>query len=129
MLSYDERYPVLLPTHSHVTKLMIMSSHQKVYHQGVEATLNELRSSYWIPQGTRTAKDLLRKCVLCKRHQGKVMVGPPLPDYRSSSTRAFETVGFDHAGPLYVRSGKQECTKVYVLLLTCATTRAIQLEL
>jgi len=92
MLTYEEKYPLLLPTESHLTELLIKNSHQKVFHQDVEASLNELRSFYWITQGRRKVKSVLRKCVLCKRYRGKVMAGPSthdLPDYRSNSSRAF----------------------------------------
>ncbi len=45
----------------------------------------------------------------------------------------FSNTGIDFAGPLYVKtSGQLDCTdsgKVYIALFTCASTRAIHLEL
>jgi len=54
---------------------------------------------------------------------------PVLPEYRYYATRAFEHISFDHAGPLYIRLGDRKTTKVYVLLLTSATTRAVHFEI
>ena len=61
----------------------------------------------------------------CTRYQG-VTARPPsspdLPDYRVNYlTHAFQATGLDFAGPLFV--------KEYILLLTCASSRAIHLEL
>ena len=53
---------------------------------------------------------------------------PDLPSYRSDyTTHAFQSTGLDFAGPLYVSDKKD--SKTYILLLTCASSRAIHLEL
>jgi hypothetical protein len=41
---------------------------------------------------------------------------------------SFQATGLDFAGPLFVKD-KQDSSKVYILLLTCASSRAIHLEL
>ena len=131
-LTYDERYPLILPNDYHLTKLIVMDAHEKTLHQGIEATMNMMRQRFWIPKARRTIKSILRRCVICRRYQGKPINSPPtpnLPDYRFSASRAFQHIGFDHAGPLYIRTGKQSTAKAYVLLLTCATTRAVHFEL
>ncbi|XP_057297885.1 uncharacterized protein LOC130628870 [Hydractinia symbiolongicarpus] len=131
-LSYDERYPLILSSDSHFTKLLVEDAHEKTFHQGVEAILNMLRMKFWIPKGRRTIKSILRQCIVCRRYQGKPIKSPPtpdLPEYRYCASRAFEHVGFDHAGPLYIRTENRNTKKVYVLILTCATTRAVHFEL
>lgn len=53
-----------------------------------------------------------------------------LPEFRFSSKPAFTYVGVDYAGPLYIKELNCSTTKkVYVLLLTCCSTRAVHLEL
>jgi hypothetical protein len=45
---------------------------------------------------------------------------------------AFSHVGVDFAGPIYVKSvakGQTEICKAYIVLYTCASTRAVHLEL
>ena len=53
---------------------------------------------------------------------------PPLPDFRVAKVDAFDHVGIDHCGPLYVKEGKK-VLKNYVLILTCAVSRGVHLEL
>ncbi|KAJ8929080.1 hypothetical protein NQ314_018279 [Rhamnusium bicolor] len=49
-------------------------------------------------------------------------------DLNKYKSRAFENIGIDFAGPLYItESGRSK--KAYIMLLTCAVTRAIHLEL
>ena len=48
-----------------------------------------------------------------------------LPSFRTEPCRPFSKVGLDFFGPLVVDPG----TKVWVLLITCATSRAVHLEL
>ena len=47
-LNYGMRYPILLQIWSNFTKLIILHHHDKLYHCGVEATLNHIRNFYWI---------------------------------------------------------------------------------
>ena len=71
-LKYDEKYPIILrDSCSYFTKLVILDAHERVIHQGVESTLSYVRSTYWVLKGRKTVKDVLRKCVVCRRHQGK----------------------------------------------------------
>eukprot|EP00794_Sanderia_malayensis_P005097 gene5097-biopygen4158 len=53
----------------------------------------------------------------------------PLPDTRVVRTRPFQHTGVDFAGPLYVKMEKGKTSKAYIALFTCATTRAVNLEL
>ena len=55
-----------------------------------------------------------------------------LPEFRISDDFAFTSVGVDFAGPVYVKdvfSKKGEMNKAYITLFTCATCRAVHLEL
>ena len=57
---------------------------------------------------------------------------PNLPIFRVSYEYPFEVTGLDYAGPFFVKNmyGKDidVMNKFYVLLFTCAATRAINLE-
>lgn len=135
-LIYEQQHPIILRSDSHFTKLVIRDAHERVFHQGVESTLSKVREDYWIPKGRKTVKTVLRMCYLCLRYQGKPIYPPEtpdLPDFRvSHRMHAFQATGFDCAGPLYVKDGQgstYRTSKVYILLLTCATSRAVHLEL
>ena len=51
----------------------------------------------------------------------------PLPQSRTQDLPPFTVSGVDFTGALYVQQDRDE-VKVYICLFTCATTRAIHLE-
>ena len=57
--------PILVPRNEHFTQLLIAN-----IHAGVSHTLTQLRKKYWIPQGRRTIKHVIRNCLTCIRYQG-----------------------------------------------------------
>ena len=74
---------------------------------------------------------MLRKCFLCKKHDGRPFTAPDpasLPEFRVRQSPPFSKVGVDFAGPLYIEEGK-ETKKVYIALWTCCVTRAVHLDL
>ena len=126
--------PVLLPTKHYYTQLVVREKHYSVHHNGVQETLAAVLEGYWIIRGRETVKQIIRRCVVCRRHEGKpyaTPAAPPLPKERVSNGPPFSNMGIDFAGPLYVRetSTSNDQIKVYVCLYTCASTRAVHLEL
>ena len=134
-LTYDAKHPILLNKNSHLTKLIIVDAHERVKHMRVKATLNEIRTRFWICKGKSTVAAVIRDCVPCKRAIGKTLVGPPppdLPSYRVAYEFAFNNIGIDYAGPLMVKDIYSTSTvmyKSYICLFTCAATRNVHLEL
>ena len=53
----------------------------------------------------------------------------PLPEFRVKEDLAFTSVGIDFAGPLFIETESQALKKGYIALFTCATTRALHLEI
>ena len=132
---FDNKNPLLLRSNSYFTKLIILCSHEKVFHSGLEATLSNVRMRYWITKGRQTVKTVLKNCFICNLVKGKFIVPPKtlsLPNFRVNCSFAFKAVGVDFAGPLYVKdiySRNENLNKCYLLLFTCATTRALHLEI
>ena len=123
--------PILLPTKHHFMNLVIHESHNiNVHHNGTRETLNAIREKFWIPRGQEVVKQIVRRCVVCKKIEGKVfksVKAPPLSACRVSEDPPFSNTGIDFAGPLYVKDESKQ--KTYICLYTCASTRAIHLEL
>ena len=58
MVSYTNKFPILLWSQSHFTILFILKIHGRTYHSGVGVTLSNIRELYWIVKGDRD----LKKC-------------------------------------------------------------------
>ena len=132
-LSQSEKHPIILPREHHLTKLIVLTAHDKVYHNGTKETLAEVRSRFWIIKGRALVRKLIHECCTCRRHEGphyQVPPPPPLPEYRVSRQHPFESTGVDFAGPLHIRyPGKNGTSKVWLCLFTCAVIRAVHLDL
>ena len=128
--------PILLPAKHHFTDLVVQGIHRDVKHSGINHTFSTLRERFWVLRGRETAKRNLRKCVICRRYEGKPYNAQPipaLPRIRVDDAPPFVNTGLDFLGPLYVAEGNkamvESTSKVYVCLYTYASTRAIHLEL
>ena len=132
-IPYSTKHPVLLPGGHYFTSLVVLRSHQHVFHNGVRETLTEVRAKYWIVRGRSVVKKILRQCVICRKAEGRhynVPDPPPLPAYRVTEKPPFTFIGVDFAGPLYIRRGIETSeSKVWLCLYTCCITRAIHLDL
>lgn len=97
-------------------------------HSGLQATLNQLRETYWILKSRQMTKSCVKCCLIYRRTRVKAgqQVSAPLPKEPISEAQAFEITGVDFAGPVYV---KPDNKKAYIALFTCAVTRAVHLEL
>ena len=79
------KYPLLLPKCHRYTDLIIQFYHKRAFHTGCAQTLSSIRQKYWIPQGRRVVKCVLKKCTICRRHEGgpyKMPLMPPIPTER-----------------------------------------------
>ena len=134
-LPIHSKNPILLPTHNPVVNLLIYDVHLKTKHSGTSDTLSTLREKYWILKGRQAVKRILKSCKICARVEGlpySSVVSPDLPSIRVSEDPPFSHTGIDYAGPLYTHSKNHGATKVdkaYICVFTCASTRAVHLEL
>ena len=134
-MNFEAKYPILLPKNSHLTTLIITDRHQYLNHAGTKQTFVQIRSEFWIPSARKIIKDIITRCVPCRRLKAKPYLPPPtgsLPELRLSQLPPFTNTGTDFAGPVYVyysEIGRRETFKSYINIFTCASTRAIHLEL
>ena len=116
--------------------LLCLLSEMRTRHSGIRDTLTTFRECFWILRRREAVKQFIRKCVICRRYEGLSYKSNPtvdLPSERVSEDPPFTHVGLDFAGPLFVTDGNSkganESSKVYVCLFTCASTRAVHLEM
>ena len=76
-------------------------------------------------------KKIIRKCVICRKYEGKPYSALPpndLPDERVSEDPPFTHVGLNFVSPLFIETKSPEVerneSKVYIFLFTCTSTNS-----
>ena len=127
-LTFDEKFPILLPK-CHFSLLIVREKHAQLKHAGVSQMITAVRDHYWVIGLRSLARKVKGECLSCKRVDARACQEPmaPLMEARLKKAPAFNTTGLDYAGPVYCKDFPGE--KFYILLFTCAVTRAVHLEL
>jgi len=131
-VSYDLNNPILLPKNSILTRLLVSNAHMFCKHLGTTPTLTALRKSgFWVPKGRVVVRSVLRKCIICKKLNAHSFRYPRPNDYIADKVNLinpFDHTGIDYTGNITVKFG-DELRKMYILLFTCMSVRAVHLEL
>ena len=133
-LTYDVKYPIILPRKEWVTKLIILSYHCTDEHsKGTNQTLAELSEKYIIPQSREEIRSTEADCNYCKKKKAKPasQIMAPLPSIRMKEPlHAFNKTSVDFGGPFHSIQGRgRRRAKRYLCLFTCLQSRAVHLEL
>jgi len=133
-LSEEVKHPLVIPAKHHITRLIILDQHRRLFHAGVNATLAAIRQEFWPISAKSEIKKYLRECVICCKasptpvHQ---LMGQ-LPEARVNVARPFTKVGVDYCGPIFMRDRVRRNSKqykAYVAIFVCMATKAIHIEL
>ena len=129
-LPLDSRRPIILPSFHPITQLFVAHVHEKMKHQNFEATICEIRRSFWIPRLRRILRKCMSNCYICRFR--RTLPVPPLmgslpKDRLTPYIRPFSFTGLDYFGPVTITIGRRH-EKRWVALFTCLTIRAIHLE-
>ena len=134
-LTYDQKHPLLIDNKHPIAKMVIRESHVNVMHNGVSQTLADLRKRFWITKPRNIIKRVIKECHTCRKHEGKPYGypnEPALPRERVAANYAFQNMGIDYLGPVYVKdiyANSNETHKAWIAIATCTTTRAVYLDL
>ena len=94
--------------------------------------MTEIRKEWWITKVRSKVKKMVNTCNVCKvfntKHYGATATAD-MPHFLVEASRPFETTGVDFAKPIAFKIPKKEQGKCCILLFTCATSRALHLEL
>ncbi|GFX76541.1 integrase catalytic domain-containing protein [Trichonephila clavipes] len=107
---------------------------QRVIAWCAEATLANIRNSFWIPSARNVVRKILRTCITYRKVSAKVsqQLMADLPAARVTACRVFSQLGIDYCGPFQLKTFSGKCRqirKVYVCVFICFTVKAIHLEL
>ena len=119
----NSRNPILLPAKHQFVRLVIKDMHELTKRSGIRDTLVTSRERFWILRGREAVKQIIRKCVICRRYEGTQYRSQPssdLPSERVSEDPPFTHVGLDFARALFIgdRNSTEranESSKVYVV--------------
>ena len=87
--SEEFRLPVLLPSKHVLIQQLILEEHVRSKHAGAQFLMAKLREKCWILQGRKSIKQVIGKCVICKRFSSKPLTVPTaaLPEHRVKNAR------------------------------------------
>lgn len=127
------KFPILLPKGQHVVRLLVEDAHQRLGHLGREVVLSLLKQRFHIIGLSPLIKDVVRRCVICRKTQGKpseqIMADLPV-DRVSGDLPPFSSTGTDYFGPFFVSRGRGLAVeKRYGVVFTCLASRAIHIEI
>ena len=129
-ISADARHPIILPSNSHFTKLVIRFYHLLAGHSGFNHTSSTLSQRFWIERGGYVIRNVLKECTTCQRQNAQVstQLMADLPECRLDMNHApFFHTGVDCFGVFSVKQGRS-LVKRYGCIFTCMTVRAAHLE-
>jgi hypothetical protein len=104
-IPYGVKHPVILPSESAISKLILISAHQKVGDLGQNSILAEIRQKYWIIHASSKIRQMLSRCIICRRYRAKGLKQKmaDLPaDRIIAGEPPFSRVGVDYFGPFLV---------------------------
>ncbi|XP_036151070.1 uncharacterized protein LOC118648763 [Monomorium pharaonis] len=130
----SQKHPILLPSHHHVTDLIIKNVHEKNYHAGIQTTLYAVRYRFWLLDGKNQIRKIVRQCVRCIRFRASPVEYKmaDLPKSRLNESIAFNHTGLDFFGPMFVKEKKQRNrgrVKVYGCVFICMSSKAVHIEI
>lgn len=132
-LSYEQKFPLLLPKNHRFTELLIQEVHKNYLHVGVQTCQYIILQHFWILSAKQAIRRVIGKCLTCFR-ANPVPLTPlmgNLPSSRVNQVKPFSHVGVDFGGPFHVKMSKlrgSKSEKAYICLFVCFATKALHLE-
>jgi transposase InsO family protein len=125
-MSWAAKCPIVLSGKHGATRLLIREYHRLAGHEGAKTTFARMMAKYHLP--FNVVKREVYRCKRCRQDRPLRMDAPVgvLHRFRLEAwTTVFKRTGMDFFGPFTTTGGK----KVWGLLFTCLTVRAVHLEL
>lgn len=133
-IPYEQKHPILLPSHNKTVSLMLSYEHHRLGHAGAQNVLSSFRLKFWPLNGLKETKQLISRCVTCYRFKAQpaTQIMAQLPKDRVNISRAFNRVGIDYGGPYLLKASnlrRAPLIKCYIAIFVCMATKAVHIEL
>ncbi|XP_060575018.1 uncharacterized protein LOC132732552 [Ruditapes philippinarum] len=126
------RFPYLLPAKHPFTRLVVLDAHENQLHAGTSALITHLRQRYWIPSIRQYIQSLLRKCVQCRMVTGNHIqhqIHHPYQKLEYKIHLHLQSPGLISREHCMYEAILELSIRLIFCLFTCASTRAVHLEL
>lgn len=132
--SYDIKYPILICSKHHFSKILFDHFHLKYLHAGPQLLLANIRQTYWPLGGKNLSKTIVKRCVTCCRYKAETIqpIMGQLPASRTDLEFPFLHCSVDYAGPVMIADRKgRGCKfiKSYLAIFICNFIKACPIEL
>ncbi|XP_045495987.1 uncharacterized protein LOC123694566 [Colias croceus] len=132
-VQFNKKHPLIMPSESHLTRLLILDAHHRTLHGGPQLMINFLRNKFWILRLREKVKKCYRECMTCLRYsrQDNNQLMGQLPKVRLTPDKPFRSSGVDFTGYIDIRFSPgrgSKSYKGYICLFVCMATKAIHLE-
>ncbi|XP_059222203.1 uncharacterized protein LOC131996641 [Stomoxys calcitrans] len=132
-LSFNERFPIIVPQNSRFCKLFIDYTHKILLHAEHQTMLRAIRQEFYIIRLKSAVRHCVRSCKICTvyKHRVRNQIMAALPAERCTFSLPFTHTGLDFAGPFELKTSKLRNAKLqkgYAAIFVCLSTRAIHLE-
>lgn len=96
-VTFDQKHPILLTSKNYIVRLFLKREYERLGHAEARKVLSNIRLRFWLLNGLREIKHIIRNCVTCFRFHAQTsqQLMADLPKYRVSVSRPFTLVGID----------------------------------
>jgi hypothetical protein len=148
---------ILMPGKGLISESILRDAHVNCGHGGTQKTLRICNERVWMDSPSSALKKIRNHCHFCRYMRSKLLTVAEgcLPKDRTSCTRPFGIVGVDMTGPIYISYDEHDCCQeppkkkmnsgrtakskdkgsgahkklqVYVMIITCCNTRALNVQ-
>ncbi|XP_075151077.1 uncharacterized protein LOC142225183 [Haematobia irritans] len=107
-LSYNERFPIILPEKSRYCKLLIEFTHIILLHAEHQTMLRSIRQEFYVIRLKSAIRHCVRKCRTCTiyKHRSQHQIMAALPTERCTFSLPFTNTGVDFAGPFDLKTSR-----------------------
>ena len=126
--------PIIIANDNKIIPKVIQFIHEDLDHAATDTVHAQMRKRWWLLRARRVITEVKKACVVCRKVGAPApsQIDPPLPKQRLDYLRPpFTHVAIDGLGPLNIArdDNKKGRKKVWILVISCMTTRGLNLEL